>query len=625
MLIKRLALNSGHVSTSENASGSPGVSPAEQLETAEVGADVGTLFMPPIGEDLLRKHNFLTLYPMDGGGSLFARSRFESLDDSKMGPYILGADALADWGRMPTLDFGRHERWRSVEKSCWLNRMYWVVSAARWYWMTGDESVARQIRDTVLHFIQTCPPPRGEAAIADHIETVNHARDTEYNQTTPEAHEANESDIQYIWYDFQPASRLIHLIYALYFLRESTSFTPGDTAAIRENLYEHAVTILVGEQHMNVLERRCNHQSLRGLALLYAAAYLKGSEKSRDFIRQGLRICNFHIRNDFLPDGVLGEVSPSYHCFEAWHVRDAVLLSRQHGFDLCPEADAQLTKATSFIETVRQPDGMCPVINDGYALDVGPLVASFGLPEADAGTGPVRKVFPNAGLACYNDSSRYALLDASPFTGQASHYHAGKNAITYWCGGRPFLVDSGCCSYDDPLFADWYKHAEAHSSLLIDGQGDGEVLGTYDWNHFAEPKCDAWKQEGRDDVIASELTSGAPSWRGVTWTRTLRIAPDGPVTVLDDVRMPEPRRLCFVFNLHPDVRLSLEQHGALLKNDNVRLLLRTTTDGGSELQVSLEAGRCFIDNKHRENQRVLVVVRGGDRVQMTTQVECSNG
>ena len=590
--------------------------------------DVGVAavpFAPPMREELLRTHDFFRLYPLDGGGALFARSHLGALDDAEMGRHVLGNGALSDWGRLPELDFGRYERWRSVEKSCWLNRMYWVASAARWCWLSGNEQAAGRIGDTVRHFIRTCPPPRGEAAIARHIDTVNHAREDGYNRRTPRENREDNTDIRYIWYDLQPAARLLHLLYALYFLRSSRAITPQDRRRFHESLYEHAVTILAGERHTGALVKGSNHQSLRGLALLYAAACFPGSDAGREFLAQGLRICNFHILHDFLADGVLGEISPSYHCFEAWHVRDAVLLSRRYGFDLCPEADARLAKAAAFIEALRQPDGTCPVVNDGYALDVTPLVESSAPGAPDPRGGPTRAAFPNAGLACYRDDRHYVLLDASPFTGQASHYHAGKNAVTYWHGGRPFLVDSGCCSYDDPLFAAWYKRAEAHSSLLVDGQGDGEVLGTYDWSYFAEPKCSAWRRRGRDHVIASQLTSSSPAWWGVIWTRTVRIAPDGPVAILDDIRMPAPRRLCFVFNLHPDVRVSLQQDGALLKNGNVRLLLRPTTDSGSELRTVLETGRCFIDNAHRENQRVLVNVRGGGTVRIQTRIECPDG
>jgi hypothetical protein len=42
-----------------------------------------------------------------------------------------GDDALRDFGTLPTLDIKRFERWRSVQKSCWINRFYWIVPLAK--------------------------------------------------------------------------------------------------------------------------------------------------------------------------------------------------------------------------------------------------------------------------------------------------------------------------------------------------------------------------------------------------------------------------------------------------------------------------------------------------------------
>jgi hypothetical protein len=49
------------------------------------------------------------------------------VDDREIYDRIINQGALADFGTLPALDFGKFERWRSIEKSCWINRFYFIV------------------------------------------------------------------------------------------------------------------------------------------------------------------------------------------------------------------------------------------------------------------------------------------------------------------------------------------------------------------------------------------------------------------------------------------------------------------------------------------------------------------
>lgn len=199
---------------------------------------------------------------------------------------------------------------------------------------------------------------------------------------------------------------------------------------IFRSIYQHAELIFIGEEYFLEMERG-NHQSLRGLVLLLAGCYFS----KKNFIKKGIEICNFHFKNDFLADGTLCKNSPSYHVFETWHMRNAYLLSQKYKIKLLADIPKRLKKATNFIKVFRKPNGFSPVINDGYSINLNPFLETLSFIKSLKRNSAKSFFFKNAGMGIYKNNKRYFLLDASPYTGSDSHYHAGKNAFTYWWKG----------------------------------------------------------------------------------------------------------------------------------------------------------------------------------------------
>lgn len=72
---------------------------------------------------------------------------------------------------------------------------------------------------------------------------------------------------------------------------------------------------------------------------------------------------------------------------------------------------------------------------------------------------PEQVLLPSAGLAILRFGDACVLFDVSPLPAKIFHYHGGKNAVSIWLGGFPFVIDSACCNYDNPAFLNWYKHS----------------------------------------------------------------------------------------------------------------------------------------------------------------------
>ncbi len=522
-------------------------------------------FTPALPPELLMKHNFFELYPVDGGGTFIQREILGSVDDAAITEAVLNG-ALADFGPLEAIDFLKYERWSTIEKSCWINRMYFIVPIAHQYALHGDEKLAQLLRQILLRFKRTyLPPPTCEAA-CELQRDVLYKRDHDYNAKGS----SYDADIPYQWFDFQPASRIIHTLHALWFMRNSSSFSPHDWEELDEMLFQHGQQINWVEKY-GTKPARGNHQALRALALLYAADYFKGTPEAAEWRETALSLCEYHILNDFLPDGMLIDLSPSYHFFECWIARDMKVLSERarskgaHTQDgLSALATQRVQKAFDVCGYLCQPDGLSPVISDGYPLDMEIFLSTIQNGEAQKS---YAVSLDASQIAVKRDGGQYFLLDASPLLDALSHYHAGKLAITYFHDGKPFFVDSGCCSYDDDAFAEWFKQAQAHSTLLIDGQGDSLLEGRYHWLAAPQNELSPWN----GNVLTAVMHGGVPAWQGVTWRRTATVEKSS-FSLLDTVECDHEVTMEFIFNLHPDVKAEIiASNKVLLSNGTATL------------------------------------------------------
>ncbi len=535
-------------------------------------------FRTPLDESLLMAHNFFELYPFDGGGCFVTYDQLGSFNDDAITEAILKRGALAEFGTLPELDFLKFERWSTIEKACWLNRLYFLAPLARTAALRGDHTQAALVKDVIMYFHHTYQAPQDKEAVGDLTRRVLESRDRDYNQQSA----SSDGRTEYQWFDFQPASRIINTLNAMFFLKDSPAISDTDWEEFDAFIRANAQTIYLDEKYNSPLAPG-NHQALRGLALLYAAAYFQGEGCAAEWAAEGERVCNYHMTQDYLGDGTLIDISPSYHVFETWIGRDAARLAEIYGFKLSADAMNTLHQAYDVCRQLCQPDGNSVVIDDGYSLNMDIYLSSFG-PTFQSET---RSEFllPVSRMAFRRDSRHFVMLDASPSVTRYSHYHGGKNAVILWFAGRPFCVDSGCCNYDDSDFAEWFKQPHAHSTLLIDGQGESVLNGRYDWRTLPEITLGQW-QSGS---IESQLTSPAPGWEGATWQRRLTATEN--VEILDRVTLPQERKLTFIFNLHPEVTADIKSDRILLTNYGVTVELTWETDAA--LTWDLHPGKIY--------------------------------
>ena len=114
---------------------------------------VSRSFRPPLSDALLLESDFFDLYPLDGGGALVSPEMVSSVKDAPFAHQVLEEGALNDFGTLPKLEHKRFERWRTGQKSCWINRFYWLVPLAKHAFLQQDLEVGRLAVQCLLHFI----------------------------------------------------------------------------------------------------------------------------------------------------------------------------------------------------------------------------------------------------------------------------------------------------------------------------------------------------------------------------------------------------------------------------------------------------------------------------------------
>jgi hypothetical protein len=295
------------------------------------------------------------------------------------------------------------------------------------------------------------------------------------------------------------------------------------------------------------------------LAMLHAAVLLPRLPNANAMQVDALKILNHHLEVAFFADGNSVELCPGYYPFMVANFRDAYLLCTANGIPLSPRWKERLRQFYAFMRGVQQPDGTTPPINDSTEVPVGAqlriLGDVLGLPKEERSpTISVR--FSDSHQAVMRDGqgpdAGYLFLDAAAGMKSAFHWHAGKLGFHYWRDGRPYLVDSGVCNYDEPLRKAWYLTAEAHNTILVDGLGDVESARRSSPKHAeGGSRLSDWQSAGEYDLATMISTAFVALTTPVLWTRQILMLKQRFVIVVDRLESAAAHDYRWLFHYAP--------------------------------------------------------------------------
>ncbi len=266
---------------------------------------------------------------------------------------------------------------------------------------------------------------------------------------------------------------------------------------------------------------------------------------------RGLDYLVQHMEKDVGADGMHWELTPGYHTWVMNQFASISLLTKGNGIQV-PGLLERHEKMFEILEVLSRPDRTYPAVGDagrgqsiGESMGYGALLygrADFrqlssgcaedclwmfgaGACEKTSALQPVRPDFTSALLPAakymvmrtgWEPQDQYLLFDCAPWRG--GHSHQDRLQVTVFAG-RNLIVDSGMCSYDQPLSRELRKSA-AHNVVLIDGR---EQLQ-------ADPRLLAWSADETAD-----FASGMIEAEGLSHQRSVLFVKPGYWIVLDHI------------------------------------------------------------------------------------------
>ncbi|HBL75772.1 MAG: hypothetical protein A2W90_04530 [Bacteroidetes bacterium GWF2_42_66] len=489
-------------------------------------------------------YNIGDYIPKDQGGKFIQQEIPGTENDEIIVEKIRGGVLETIYGN--PIDWGKLEK-TELEKSVWLNRFYYLPSFARMYYLTGEKSYL----DFMMQFI------------------------SKWIDENPRVAENKQS--KYNWYDMQVAWRSIHLSWC-YFLAYK-GLSEKDKTVIRNTLEEHVAILLsgFGKQQLNEF----NHQSHGALAMLYLGVLFPELPHAGELTDTAIKILDHHINHAFYADGGNVEQMFGYYPFEAHIFRDTFLLCKNNGIQLPINLVPLLHKMAHYLSAVAQPDGTMPPVNDSFAMSVQPILSTLAdVLNTNFSEGMSKSAyFPDTQIGVFRTknagNSWYLLMNPASTIG--SHAHAGRLGFNLWYNNQPFIIDSGCCNYDDPMLVKWYRTSQAHNTVLIDGKSDEATSKPTQWapKRKTGNRIIEWIEKPSYRFCRMVSPACEPVNSLVTWSRSLAIVQNLFVIVYDHFDASEEHDYEMLFHL-PDDILVEEKEGTnslLLKGNQPLALL----------------------------------------------------
>ena len=381
-----------------------------------------------------------------------------------------------------------------------LSRFGYWDDLGRAYWGTGKSIYARDFVDVLEDWVNSNPVP----------EKISNDRGK------------NGS----VWRTLEVGIRAQGWFDAMEYFMTAPEFDTEAKYIMTKSLVEHA-GYLAG---WSSAFRGGNWQVCEASGLATVGIMLPEFKGASGWRQRGLGLLVEHMQRDVEADGSHWELTPGYHTWVMNEFLHVALLCERNHIEI-PGLLARHEKMFEVLEKLSRPDRTYPPVGDAgtgttsveNSLGLGALlyprpdfrflgpsncvadwVWLFGA-EVGERYGSLKSrppdfssvLLPDANYAVmrsgWERQDKYLLFDCAPWRG--GHSHQDRLQVTVFAG-RDLIVDSGMCSYDEPVSRQ-LRQSAAHNGVMIDGR---EQLA-------ANPKLLAWHTDGQADFASAQVAA----------------------------------------------------------------------------------------------------------------------
>lgn len=420
---------------------------------------------------------------------------------------------LVHWSRVRFLDPSAV----GDSKVTWeLNRHQWLVCLGQAYRLTGNERYAEAFSRYVQEWMRANPPGMG----------INWASSLEV------------------------ALRLISWCWTLHLFRTSSALSPELFLKMLVGIWAHATHV---ERYLSYYFSPNTHLTGEALGLFYAGIVFPELRPAKRWRTLGERILIEQIERQTHPDGVYFEQSTCYQRYTVEIYLHFMILASRNGVMIPKAVEERVQRLCDVLLSVRRPDGSMPSVGDADGGWILPLAtrnpddlsavlstaaALFARSDLAWGAGgltvetlwllgsegskafeAIRRAAPSRSSDLFADGgyvimrngwgpdSHQLTFDVGPLgcTTSGGHGHADLLSIQCSIFGEPCLVDPGTYCYTaDKDWRNFFRGTAAHSTVMVDGEGQAAPTGPFSWKIRPRARLRRWISEDAFDFADAD-------------------------------------------------------------------------------------------------------------------------
>ncbi|MGI9056363.1 MAG: alginate lyase family protein [Pyrinomonadaceae bacterium] len=346
--------------------------------------------------------------------------------------------------------------------------------------------------------------------------------------------------------------RVMSWIWAFHFFKDAESFSPALFQKALKFLYLQGRHI---EKYLSTYYSPNTHLTGEALGLYSPGPQLPFFNRSEIWQTTGEEILFAELDKQILDDGVYFEQTTWYQRYTAdFYTHFLILKTLQNdkiSAELQNKLSEKLQKQLDFLMHITRPDGTTPLIGDDDGGKILPhsrtrsddfrttlttgavlfergdykfvaehlseeMIWLLGL-EGVLSFETLRALKPEQNSAAFKDGGYFVMRDGwektdnfllvdAGFLGSMNggHGHADALSIELAAAGRTLLVDSGTCTYHDPVEMRYhFRSTAAHNTLTIDENSSSEQGGKFSWLTKAETNLESWISKERFDFFSA--------------------------------------------------------------------------------------------------------------------------
>lgn len=407
------------------------------------------------------------------------------------------------------------------------------------------------------------------------------------------------------------------------------------------------------------LDLQNNHLTSNAKALIWSGVILKGYHKSDKWFEKGYTILEKRIKDEIQSDGFQNENSSSYHMVTIQDYLETILLLDANDKKISKDLLDILEKMFGALQAILKPDGSIPLLND--SVDNYPMAASelmavgalmfnrsdFKWSFKESKMNYLVWIFGKEGLVNFNslqitepdyssialknagfyvmrngwdEYSTYLLFNYSDISPRhcPGHGHADALSFELYSKGQTIMMDPGVYSYHDENYRYYFKSTKNHNTVIIDGEDQSEIVGSFRFGKIAEVKSLNWINDSERELVSAQHNG----YKDITHERSIEFNKKNLFIINDVIEGYENKNIDLVFNMSTnlkDVEL-IKDNKCICIFNNFRVILETTTNktlGEFRIEDSWISEEW---NKLQENKKIVYSVYEELPVKIKTKI-----